>query len=447
MRPFLTLLHRWIGLATAAFLFVAGATGAVISWDHELDDWLNPDLTHANSSGPTRPSLELAAEAEARDPRAWATYIPLATEPGKSLTLFVEPRVNPETGRLYDLGYNQVFLDPVTGAELGRREWGRAWPITTETLVSFLYKLHYSLHIPTLWANDRLGYWLMGAVALLWTLDCFVGLYLTLPPRRARRVDQAPAVQRQLARGFLSRWAPAWKIKNFGSAYRINFDIHRAFGLWTWTLLLVLAFTAVSLNLYREIFYPLMSIISRVTPTPFDERALAPPDVPIAPRIPMAEAIALGQAEAGRRGWAEPPGAVFYAARYGIYNLRFFRAGNEHGAAGVGPAELYLDGADGRLLGHRQPWKGTAADIFVQAQFPLHSGRILGLPGRILISAMGLVIAALSVTGVIIWWKKRAARLAARRKRLETKSGSECAGGVTRPARSSGPSSNVAWRG
>ena len=75
--------------------------------------------------------------------------------------------------------------------------------------------------------------------------------------------------------------------------------------------------------------------------------------------------------------------------------------------------------ADGRLLGDRQPWRGTAADVFVQAQFPVHSGRILGLPGRIIISAMGLVVAALSVTGVVIWYRKRRARspLAARRKR------------------------------
>ena len=62
------------------------------------------------------------------------------------------------------------------------------------------------------------------------------------------------------------------------------------------------------------------------------------------------------------------------------------------------------------------PWQGTAADIFVQAQFPLHSGRILGLPGRILISLMGLVVAALSVTGVVIWARKRRARLAAARR-------------------------------
>ena len=52
----------------------------------------------------------------------------------------------------------------------------------------------------------------------------------------------------------------------------------------------------------------------------------------------------------------------------------------------------------------------------MQAQFPLHSGRILGLPGRILISTMGLVVAALSVTGVVIWYRKRRARLSAQSK-------------------------------
>ena len=37
IRPWLGRLHRWFGLFTAVFLFIAGATGAVISWDHELD--------------------------------------------------------------------------------------------------------------------------------------------------------------------------------------------------------------------------------------------------------------------------------------------------------------------------------------------------------------------------------------------------------------------------
>ena len=73
------------------------------------------------------------------------------------------------------------------------------------------------------------------------------------------------------------------------------------------------------------------------------------------------------------------------------------------------PTRLFLD-AKGAVLGERVPWTGTAADIFVQAQFPLHSGRILGTAGRIAISVMGIVVSALSVTGVVIWYRKRFAR-------------------------------------
>jgi uncharacterized iron-regulated membrane protein len=56
-----------------------------------------------------------------------------------------------------------------------------------------------------------------------------------------------------------------------------------------------------------------------------------------------------------------------------------------------------FDGRDGTPAGGVVPGTGSADDIFLQAQFP-HSGRILGLPGRILISAMGLVVAMLSAT-------------------------------------------------
>ena len=74
------------------------------------------------------------------------------------------------------------------------------------------------------------------------------------------------AVARELDRGFMARWMPAWKIKTSGSAYRINFDIHRAFGLWTWALLFIIAFTAFSLNLNFEVFSPIMRSVSNYTP-------------------------------------------------------------------------------------------------------------------------------------------------------------------------------------
>jgi uncharacterized iron-regulated membrane protein len=410
MRSFATLLHRWAGLATAIFLFITGLTGAIISWDHELDDLLNSHLTEVSSQGPALDPLELARQVEARDPRAVVTFVPLALEPDESLALGVTGRVDPATDKPFELGYNQVFVDPVTGAELGKREWGAVWPVTRENLVSFLYVLHFSLHIPEFWGIDHWGLWLLGVVAIVWTIDCFVGLYLTLPARRRQAAAKA-ANKAASAPSWWQRWKPAWNVRWSGGSYKLNFDLHRAFSLWTWVLLLILAFTAFSLNLYREVFFPMMQMVTEVTPGPFDKREETPENQPIEPRLGFAEAIVTAKAEAGRRGWEEPAGSVFYARNFGIYGVSFYHPGGDHGVGGVGPAALYFDGQDGRLLGDSQPWKGTAGDIFVQAQLPLHSGRILGLPGRILISAMGLVIAMLSVTGVVIWWRKRAARV------------------------------------
>lgn len=402
LRPILGFWHRWVGLVIAGFLFISGVTGAVISWDHELDDLLNPHLVHASAPGAPKPPLELAKLIEARDPRVQVTFVPLAPEPGEAYAFGVQAKPNPATGKLFTPGYNQVFIDPATGAELGRRDWGAAWPVTRENFVSFLYVLHYSLHIPAMWGIDRWGIWLMGVIAVLWTLDCFAGFYLTLPAKTGK--------------GYWNRWKPAWQIKTKASAYRINFDIHRAFGLWLWGVLFTVAFTASSLNLYTEVFYPVLSKVSKTTPGPFELRAPAPLDKPIIARKSYAEVIATAEAEAKKRGWTDPAGGAFYAPAYGVYGVTFHQPGGDHGAAGVGTPYLYYDGQTGAFAGQRLPWVGTAADIFVQAQFPLHSGRILGLPGRILISLTGVVVAALSVTGVVIWLKKRKARVARAKK-------------------------------
>jgi uncharacterized iron-regulated membrane protein len=402
IRSALVFVHRWCGLLIAGFLIVAGLTGAVISWDHELDDLLNTHLTKSPSRGRPVPPLELAARVEAQDGRARVTYVPLVTEPGDSLEVSVEPRVDPRTGELYELDYNQLFFDPVTGAEIGRREWGKP-ALTRENLVPFLYVLHYSLHVPAFWGDDRWGIWLMGLVALVWTLDCFVGFYLTLPKRAAS----------ERRTGWWPRWKPAWQIKWRASGRRINFDLHRATGLWLWAFLFVLALSGMSLNLYTEVAQPLVSAVSDFTPSPYDLRPPRPLNQPIDPVVPVADVLDRARAEGRRRGWTDPAGAVSYASLYGVYAVMFFEAGGDHGVGGVGTPALYFDSADGRYLGDFLPWTGTAGDLFLQLQFPVHSGRVAGVPGRIFISFMGLAVALLSATGVVIWWQKRSASMLA----------------------------------
>lgn len=404
MRSTFTVIHRWAGLFIAVFLAISGITGAIISWDHELDEWLNAHLYDAKSTGQPAPPLELVRRVEAADPRAQVTFFPLAFEDGHTASLSVTPRVDPETKQLYPLDYNQVFVDPASGETIGKRYWG-AISLDRENILPFLYKLHYSMHIPDFANFDRWGLWFMGVVGVVWLFDCFVGFYLTLPARAAG----APAFG---STEWRERWRPAWRIKRGASRYRFNFDVHRAFGLWLWALLFLLAFTSISMNLNDEVVRPILSRISTLTPDAFDDKKTTPLNEPIEPKVSFEQAIAFAEPEARRRGWDEPLGSAFYGPQHGLYAIMFFKPGDDHGSGGMGVKMLILDGMTGAFAGERVPWKGTNADIFMQLQFPLHSGRIAGIPGRIAVSILGLIVATLSITGIYIWLKKRAARRA-----------------------------------
>ncbi len=389
MRELLVRLHRWFGLAAAVFLFISGATGAVISWDHELDEWLNPHLYQARSSGRPLPALELAARIEAADPRVRVTFMPLAVEPGHTFTALVSPRVDPRTGKLFEPGYNQIALDPATGAVQGMREWGKV-SLTRENLLPFLYKLHYSMHIPERWGIE-LGMWFMGLIGIAWVLDTLIALWISFPSWSAWR------------RSFLFRWK--------AGGHRLTFDMHRSGGMWVYLLVLMLAVTSVSMNLNREVMRPLVSLFSELSPSPFASRTPTALDKPIEPQVSAAGVLALARAEATRRGWQAPAGGLFLSPEFGVWGVGFYEAENSHGDGGLGNPWLYFDSRSGAPAGDMVPGTGSAGDIFMQSMFPLHSGRIIGVAGRALMSVMGVAVAALCVTGVLIWVRKRRARV------------------------------------
>lgn len=392
-RPFWLLVHRIAGLATAGFLFVAGLTGAVIAFHFELDAWLNADIFYTASPAPPLPLEDLVAKVQAAEPQAVLRYVPLNVKPGETVRLSVRPRLDPQTGRSFALDYDQIFAEPSTGEILERR---KRFSDRTDRrhIVGFLYELHYRLHLPGRW-----GAWLMGVVALVWLADCFVGAALTLPR----------------ARPLLHHWGVAWRIKPQAGAHRRKLDLHRAGGLWLWPLLIMLAVTSIHFNLNRELFRPVVSLFSSLTPSPYDQRTARPAADPVQPRLGFAEIAARATAEADARGWSDRPGGISWNPAYGIYAVNFFPGQSDYGA-GPNRPYLYYDGVDGRLLATEIPLHGTAGDVFMRLQFPLHSGWIAGLPGRITVAVAGLVTAMLSVTGVMLWWRKRHKRVGATKK-------------------------------
>lgn len=388
MRSILVLLHRYIGLATALFLFLAGITGSVLAFHHELDEWLNPEFYHTVSEGPVLAPGALVDRVEQANPRMQVWYMEFPDEPRHAALMALVPRNDPQTGKAYDLEPVVQYLDAVTGELVGTRHWGECC-FSRKNFVPFMLEFHYNLTLPGNW-----GIWLMGIVAIFWTLDCFVSLLLTLPRGRP----------------FLGKWWTAWKIKR----QRLNHDVHRASGLWLWLLLTPVAISSIAMNLPEQVFKPVVSLVSKVEPSVYAARGRLPEAELGTTQYDFHRAYDHAMQHAADLGIRESIGELYYSFEYNFYGAGF----GDHDS-NQGNAWLFFHGSDGtQLLGQEIPGQGTLGEQFHMLQPAIHGGRILGMPGRILIAVLGLAIAVLSVTGVVIWWRKlRARQLAASRRR------------------------------
>lgn len=365
-------LHRYAGLLMAGFLAVAGLTGSVIAFETEIDAWLNPSVMRVQPGRSALSPSSLAAAVEQGDPRLQVMRMEWDGDDGGAARIMVRPRVDPASGKRFDLGFNQMFVDPSDGRVTGTRNWGDCC-LAPMQLVPFLYRLHYTLALPNPW-----GRWVMGGIALLWLLDCFNGVYLTLPRRNA---------------AFWAGWKPAWGVRWKARGWKLHFDLHRAVSLWLWSLLLILAFTSIAMNLRYEVFNPVVEALSPMIET----RIIARP--PLAETsISFDQVVATARADARRRGEDDVLRRVSYHPGQSFFLVRFE------------DRSYVLAGQDGTILHTLAVGEGSGGDVLSQLMFPLHSGQVAGLTGRIVVAVCGLAVCLLSVTGLVIWWTKRQAR-------------------------------------
>ena len=142
------LIHRYAGLTMTVFLVIVGLTGSLLAFYHELDRWLNPELlTVPVRDGPMLDPFTLRERAEILEPRARVDGVSLHREPGEAYVLWPQAKTDPATGEPYALTYNELYLDPYTGEKIGARQWGEV-SLAKENILSFLYRLHYTLVLP-----------------------------------------------------------------------------------------------------------------------------------------------------------------------------------------------------------------------------------------------------------------------------------------------------------
>lgn len=420
IRSVWVVVHRYTGLAMAGFLIIVGLTGSLLAFYNELELWLNPQVFAEAHGRQSLDPVSLIEQAEKIAPRARVEAIWLNDG---AAHVGISPRVNSLSDQPYELDFDQIILDPYSGQELERRLWGDIAQGRVN-LMTFIYKLHYAL------ALDDTGMLVLGVVALIWTLDCFVGFYLTLPI--ARKKQKAHARKGYSASGncfaepnasslgtdrtakskpsFWQRWRPAWKIKWRGSANRINFDLHRAGGLWLWPMLFVFAWSSVYMDLWDSVY-------TKVTQAVFDFHEpwtdLNKRDKPLdQPNIGWRDAYRMGNemmAEAARQHNFEviKPTGFRIDRELGVYAL-IVRSSLDIQDRG-GSTQVLFDADSGTLKMLQLPkgqYDGNTVTNWLAA---LHMGNVFGMPYRVFVCVLGLTIVILSVTGVVIWLKKRQA--------------------------------------
>ena len=389
-RQHAVLAHRWAGLAMAAFLVLTSLTGTALAFRDELDAWLAPELRMAKAADADAARLGQAApldpfllreKAERTLPQgARLDGVQFRTEPGHAVMLRA-------TGP--SLAGDEVYIHPLDGRIQGLRN-SHANSLAPAQLMPFLFKLHHSLAMPGHW-----GTLLLGLVSLVWTIDCFVGAWLTWPRTR-------PA---------WPRWRQAWRVKWRAGWQRANHDLHRAGGLWLWAVLLMFAWSSVMFNLRDPVYQPVMGLAFH-----FDDSWGSVPARAAPVTHPGLDWRAAHQAArrvmgdmATRHGFIIDHEERLLLNRHkGVYIYMVHSSLDLRST--IGNTAVMIDADTGAWRGQWLPTGGPAGNTVSNWLGALHMGHVGGLPWRIAVAMAGLLVCGLSVTGVLVWWVKARAR-------------------------------------
>lgn len=387
LRHLFVLIHRYINLVLAVFLIIVSITGSLLAFNTELERFFAPQLFSKQISEQPRLSLSQLIE-KASDLVDDAEITGVIFTEADQVKASYSSKTGNEAHKNY-LRLLEVYLDPWTGNELGRRSRGDL----NEGLINimpFIYKIHWTLAI------DSIGQFILGGVALLWTIDSFIGLYLTLPLSKTH---------------FFSKWYKAFLIKKNSSFIRFNFDIHRSFGLWLWFFIIIFTWSSVMMNI-RPVYESVMHLAFDYE-SPIERFKTIKTQKNDNPDLKWDDALAiaenLAEHESKTRGFKIiAPISLSYSKSAGSYSYGL-RSSNdifEYSPKG-GNSSLMIDGNTGQLISFNQPTKMKLGNTIESWLYALHMARIIGMPYKIFVCFFGIAIVILTVTGIIIWHRKK----------------------------------------
>jgi uncharacterized iron-regulated membrane protein len=361
-------IHRWIGLSLGPLLALTAFVGGVLVVALPLDRYAHPAFFVARTAGD---ATAAALPLEPLRQRILAEFGPDANftlrpprKPGETLWVYVRGKWE---GTLY--------LDPVTGAEQGRRG-------THEGAYNLLFELHSSLLL------EDTGKAILAFAALAYLFLLVTGLVLWWP----------------------TRWPPTLRIVLNRGLLRGLFDLHRTGG----AVLGLLIAVSISTGAYMA-WRPLGNFIS----TAIGQQPVKPPVVPkgapAGPQLSLDQLVARAQQEFPGQpiGYVQVPAKADRPMR-----VRFRLADDPHPN---GISSVWLHPRTGEVLAVRRWQELDAGNAAVVVIYPLHTGALGGPVLEAVTALLGLALGGLGLSGVWLWWRRRAVAGAARSNALSSR--------------------------
>ncbi|MGP9545615.1 PepSY-associated TM helix domain-containing protein [Psychrobacter sp. AOP7-B1-25] len=427
-------IHRYTGLAMAAFLIIAGITGTLLAFHEELDDVFNHELAQVDvQETPQLPIATLHDRVISTYPQHTFSSMPTSIEADRAAVFSVDRVRGKAAQNQPKAPFQEVYVHPYTGDIIGTRdrdEW--AWRNTMWKV----FWLHRDLLL------DDIGKLILGIVSLVWTINCFIGFYLTFPRAAKKKKSQKKQSAKKRA-SFLKRWLPAWKIRTKSNLFKLNYDLHHAFGLWLWGILFVIAWSSVGFNL-QQVYRPVMQAViglegreerqerskkphEKMRKAPSVEAGTEATDISALDTVDVVNktnsiAYLSEQADiaAQRQGMSvQQLLGIRWIADDSQWQLRF-KTDKDIGKKG-GASSITVNAKTGSVervnFGYQNSSFGSKTNHWL---LTLHMGHISHGIGHLLyqifLALVGLAVTVLSITGVYLWWKGRQQRLKAAQK-------------------------------
>jgi uncharacterized iron-regulated membrane protein len=351
MRKFLFTLHLYAALFAGVFILILGLTGSIMAFEQEIDRLLHWKLSYVTPQARVLSLVEIGTAVSKLFPAERIVGYGVSTSPGLS----------------YQVGLERhwAYVNQYTGEVLGSGS-GPDW---VTTLLRSVHQFHLRLLIRSRAdPGKKIMSWSGGVILFL----LFSGLYLWWPLKRVT-----------------IQWS--------GSSRRTWFDMHNVVGIFSLVFLLILAITGVMIGFERHTT-PLLFKLTGSQPAQEPDIQLSPPPgaTPITPdrALEIARAALPGAApfEINAPAQKEP-----YEIR-----LRFPEDRTPGGRSGV-----LIDPYTGKVLFSQGSRTAPTGARLVIANRAIHTGDIFGIPSKMLMSLVSLMLVVQVVSGILMWWKKK----------------------------------------